>query len=159
MISQTDPDFICRDWAFQRPSLIIVNHNYGLILLNFVWSWTCVLSISIKFPEFLVCLWVVGYLFRVIRTVIFLSFDIVSCVFPLLEIRFPVDVPGWVGLRRDCSHCLTSDKLFKFALFHELYLNVVTSLRQRRAESCRHFCRIYNPARITYVRNIWLSFR
>ena len=120
---------------------------------------TCVLSILIKFPEFLVCIWVVGYLFRVIRTVICLSFDIVSCVFPLLEIRFPVDKkPGRMGLNGDGSHCQTWHTLFKFALFHELYLNFVTSLQQRRAENCRRFRRIYNPTSIPLVRNIWLSF-
>ena len=103
----------------------------------------------------------VGCLFRVMSTVICncLLFDILSFAFRLLGISFPLGMLGWVGLRGDCSHCLTSDKLFKFALFHELYLNVVTSIRQWRAESCRHFCRIYNPARITYVHNIWLSYR
>lgn len=50
------------------------------------------LSISIKSPEIPGLYIVVGYLFRVIRTVICLSFDIVSCVFSLLEIRFPVDI-------------------------------------------------------------------
>ena len=55
------------------------------------------------------------YCFDVSQTSELDKCDILSCVFPLLEIRYPVGIkPGSAGLRGDCSHCLTSHKLFKF---------------------------------------------
>ena len=150
-MSHTDADFFCREWAFQSASLI---------LFAAVSSWPRVLFILVKLPWFLNCIRLVGYLFRrVIQNEIWLSFDIISCVFPLLEIRFPVGLkPGWVGLGGNCSHCLTQHKLFKFAPFHESCLNFITSLRRRRAEICRFSYRRDNPARIPRVRNIYYSF-